>query len=144
MPLLFDALTLRSVTLTHRLLLSPMCQYSAVEGCATDWHLVHLACRAVGGAALVLAEASAVTPDGRITAQDLGIYDDSHIDGLARIVRFVHEQRALAGIQLAHAGRKGSTGRPWENPAAIPIADGGWPVVSSVSEPFAPGYAVPR
>jgi 2,4-dienoyl-CoA reductase-like NADH-dependent reductase (Old Yellow Enzyme family) len=144
MPLLFDELTLRSVTLTHRLLLSPMCQYSALQGCATDWHFAHLACRAVGGAALVLAEASAVTPDGRITPHDLGIYDDRHIDGLARIVRFVHEQRALAGIQLAHAGRKGSTGRLWEHPAAIPIGTGGWPVVSSVGEPFAPGYAVPR
>src|ERR1043166_9460493 len=113
MPSLFDPLALRGVTLKNRIAVSPMCQYSSVDGFADDWHFVHLGSRAVGGAALVMTEAAAVSPEGRISPQDLGIYAEGHIAGLARIVRFVYGQHALARIQLAHAGRKGSTHRPW-------------------------------
>src|SRR3979490_1246933 len=101
---LFRPLTLRGLTLKNRIVVSPMCQYSSKDGFASDWHLVHLGSRAVGGAALVMTEASAVTPEGRISPQDLGIYDDGHVPGLARIVRFIHGQKTLAGMQLAHAG----------------------------------------
>src|SRR5262245_57199221 len=107
MPHLFDPLPIRSVTLANRLVVSPMCQYSSDDGFANDWHFVHLGTRAVGGAALVFTEATAVAPEGRISPQDLGLWKDDHIPGLARIVDFIHAQGALAGIQLAHAGRKG-------------------------------------
>src|SRR4051812_17017368 len=107
MPHLFDPLPLRSLTLSNRIVVSPMCEYCSVDGFSNDWHLVHLGSRAVGGAGLVMTEAAAVTAQARISPQDLGLYDDGHVAGLARIVRFVHRQRALAGIQLAHAGRKG-------------------------------------
>src|SRR5436309_6379647 len=110
---LFDPLPIRDVILANRVFVSPMCQYSSTDGFANDWHFVHLGSRAVGGAALVFTEASGVVPEGRISPQDLGIYDDGHVAGLARIVRFMHAQGALAGMQLAHAGRKGSTARPW-------------------------------
>lgn len=140
---LFDPLTLRSLTLAHRIVVSPMCQYSSVDGFADDWHFVHLGSRAVGGAALVMTEAAAVSPEGRISPQDLGIYDEGHIAGLARIVRFVHAQQALAGIQLAHAGRKGSTHRPWGGSGAVARAQGGWQPVAPTDEPFAPNYPVP-
>ena len=144
MPHLFDALPIRSLTLANRIIVSPMCQYSSVDGFANDWHVVHLGSRAVGGAALVMTEATAVTPDGRISPQDLGIYDDGHAPGLARIVHFVHPQRALAGIQLAHAGRKGSTRRPWEPPGTVTPANGGWQPVGPTGEPFTDNYPVPR
>jgi 2,4-dienoyl-CoA reductase-like NADH-dependent reductase (Old Yellow Enzyme family) len=143
MPHLFDPLALRSLTLAHRLVVSPMCQYSSVDGFASDWHFVHLGTRAVGGAALVFTEATAVTPGGRISPQDLGIYDEGHVAGLARIVRFVHAQKTLAGIQLAHAGRKGSTKRPWEGGGEIAREEGGWQPVGPTGEPFAPSYPVP-
>jgi 2,4-dienoyl-CoA reductase-like NADH-dependent reductase (Old Yellow Enzyme family) len=147
MPYLFDPLRLRSLTLSNRIVVSPMCEYSSVDGFSNDWHLVHLGSRAVGGAALVMTEAAAVAADGRISPHDLGIYDDSHVDGLARIVRFVHRQNAHAGIQLAHAGRKGSTLRPWELvpglPAAVPLEQGGWVPVGPSTEPFTSGYPVP-
>ena len=97
-----------------------MCQYSATDGHPNDWHLVHLGSRAVGGASLIFTEATAVTPDGRITPADLGIWDDSHIDSFARIARFLHAQGSIAGIQFAHAGRKGSATPPWDGGAAIP------------------------
>ena len=144
MPHLFDALPIRSLTLANRIIVSPMCQYSSVDGFSNDWHFVHLGSRAVGGAALVMTEATAVTPDGRISPQDLGIYDDGHAPGLARIVHFVHPQRALAGIQLAHAGRKGSTRRPWEPPGTVTPANGGWQPVGPTGEPFTDNYPVPR
>ena len=144
MPHLFEPLPLRSLTLSNRIIVSPMCQYSSLDGFSTDWHFVHLASRAVGGAALILTEASAVTPDGRISPQDLGIYDDGHVQGLARIVHFIHGQGAPAGIQLAHAGRKGSTARPWEGGREVPLSAGGWQPVGPTSEPFTPGYPVPR
>ena len=144
MPHLFDPLPLRSLTLSNRIVVSPMCQYSSVDGFANDWHFVHLATRAVGGAALVLTEATAVTADGRISPQDLGIYDDAHVAGLARCVEFIHSQKALAGTQLAHAGRKGSTARPWEGGGALGAGEGGWTPVGPTAEPFAANYPVPR
>src|SRR3984885_10623509 len=113
MPHLFDPLSLRGLTLPHRALLSPMCQYSSQDGFASDWHFVHLGSRAVGGAALVFAEATAVEARGRISPEDLGIWSDAHIAPLARITRFLREQGSVPGIQLAHAGRKASTYRPW-------------------------------
>lgn len=130
-PHLFDPLQLRDVTLRNRIVMSPMCQYSSTDGLASDWHLVHLGSRAVGGVGLVVLEASAVTADGRITAHDLGIWEDAHIEGLARIVRFVQDQGAAVGIQLAHAGRKASTSRPWDGGRPLAAdAPGGWPVVA--------------
>jgi 2,4-dienoyl-CoA reductase-like NADH-dependent reductase (Old Yellow Enzyme family) len=144
MPHLFDPLPLRSLTLANRILVSPMCQYSSADGYSNDWHFVHLGTRAVGGAALVFTEASAVTADGRISPQDLGVYLDGHVDGLARIVRFIHAQGTLAGMQLAHAGRKGSTARPWEGGRAVPAAEGGWEPAGPTNAPFASGYPVPR
>jgi len=143
MPHLFDPLTLRSVTLANRLVVSPMCQYSSADGFSSDWHLVHLGSRAVGGASLVFTEATAVEPEGRISPQDLGLWKDAHVAGLARIVEFVHSQGALAGIQLAHAGRKGSTSRPWEGGGAVAKAEGGWDPVGPTDIPFAPNYPTP-
>jgi 2,4-dienoyl-CoA reductase-like NADH-dependent reductase (Old Yellow Enzyme family) len=135
---------LRSLTLRNRIAVSPMCQYSSTDGFATDWHLVHLGTRAVGGAAVVFTEATAVTPEGRISPQDLGIWKDEHVEPLARIVRFVHQQGAFAGMQLAHAGRKASTRRPWEGNGAVPESEGGWRRVLAPSPlPFAPAYPQP-
>ncbi len=145
MPGLFDSLSLRSLTLRNRIVVSPMCQYSSTDGFAGDWHLVHLGTRAVGGAAVVFTEATAVTPEGRISPQDLGIWKDAHIEPLARIVRFVHQQGAFAGMQLAHAGRKASTHRPWEGTGTVPESAGGWPRVLAPSAlPFAEGYPEPQ
>jgi 2,4-dienoyl-CoA reductase-like NADH-dependent reductase (Old Yellow Enzyme family) len=140
---LFEPFPIRSLTLANRIVVSPMCEYSSVDGFSNEWHLVHLGSRAVGGAALVLTEATAVTPGGRISPQDLGIYDDQHVPGLARIVRFIHTQKTLAGIQLAHAGRKASTARPWEGGGMIARAQGGWEPVGPTAEPFAPNYPAP-
>ncbi len=142
-PNLFSPLTLRGLTLRNRIGVSPMCQYSSVDGFANDWHLVHLGSRAVGGAALVIVEATAVTPEGRISPQDMGLWDDRHVEPLARVVRFVRGQGAAAGIQLAHAGRKASTRRPWEGGTPLPPDAGGWPVVGPSPVPFADGYQTP-
>lgn len=144
MPHLFEPLRLRSVTLANRILVSPMCQYSSVDGFSNDWHYVHLGSRAVGGAALVFTEASGVLASGRISPQDLGIYDDGHVAGLRRIVQFIHAQGTLAGMQLAHAGRKASTARPWEGARAVAVSNGGWEPVGPTSEPFTATYPVPR
>ena len=144
MASIFDALSLRSVTLGNRIVVSPMCQYSSTDGFSNDWHFVHLGSRAVGGAGLVLTEATAVTAEGRISPQDLGIYDDAHIDGLARIVRFIHAQRTCAGVQLAHSGRKGSTGRPWESMNAVGSDAGGWQPIGPTNQAFKAEYPVPR
>jgi len=141
---LLSPLSLRSLTLRNRIAMAPMCQYSAVEGMANDWHLVHLGSRAVGGAGLVIVEATGVTRDGRITPGDLGIWSDEHIDSLARIARFVNRQGACAGIQLAHAGRKASTAAPWTGGATLATAEeGGWPVVAPSPIPFHPGDPAP-
>jgi len=123
---LFETLSIRGLTLANRIVVSPMCQYSSVDGFANDWHLVHLAGRAVGGAALVMTEATAVTAEGRISPQDLGLWHDAHMGALARIVRFVKGEGSAAGTQLAHAGRKGSTRRPWQGHGAVPEGEGGW------------------
>ncbi|MFZ0784792.1 MAG: NADH:flavin oxidoreductase/NADH oxidase [Candidatus Acidiferrales bacterium] len=141
---LFSELKIRDITLSHRVLVSPMCQYSSEDGFANDWHLVHLGSRAVGGAALVFTEATAVTPEGRISSQDLGIWKDEHVEMLSRITRFVRSQGAIPGMQLAHSGRKGSTRRPWEQPGgAVPKSEGGWTPVAPSAIAFHPTYAVP-
>jgi 2,4-dienoyl-CoA reductase-like NADH-dependent reductase (Old Yellow Enzyme family) len=126
---LFAPLTLKSVTLRNRIGVSPMCQYSSDDGVANDWHFVHLGSRAVGGAGLVIAEATAVSPEGRISPGDAGIWAEKHIEPIARINRFVKQNGAVPGIQLAHAGRKASTSRPWEGDAHIADDQGGWPVI---------------
>jgi 2,4-dienoyl-CoA reductase-like NADH-dependent reductase (Old Yellow Enzyme family) len=141
---LLSPLTLRGITLRNRIVMSPMCQYVATEGLASDWHLVHLGSRAVGGVALVMVEATAVTRDGRITPTDLGIWGEQHVEPLARIARFVHSQGAVAGIQLAHAGRKASCEPPWKGGARLRKAEaGGWPVVAPSPVPFNEGDAPP-
>jgi 2,4-dienoyl-CoA reductase-like NADH-dependent reductase (Old Yellow Enzyme family) len=141
---LFSPLMLRGVTFANRVIVSPMCQYSSVDGFANEWHMIHLASRAVGGAALVFTEASGVTAEGRISPQDLGIYDDAHVDGLAAIVRVIHSQCCLAGMQLAHAGRKGSTTPPSQGGTAIQIDRGGWQPIGPGGVPFSATYPVPR
>jgi 2,4-dienoyl-CoA reductase-like NADH-dependent reductase (Old Yellow Enzyme family) len=141
---LFDSLTIRGVTLRNRIVVSPMCQYSCVDGLANAWHCVHLGSRAVGGAGLVIAEATAVEARGRISPQDLGLWSDAHIEPLARIVRFIHSQGAAAGIQLAHAGRKASTARPWDGAGRVEERQGGWKdVVAPSAIPFSPDYPMP-
>lgn len=146
MSALFSPLDLRSLTLRNRIGVSPMCQYSSHDGFATDWHLVHLGAFATGGAGLVISEAMAVTPEGRISPQDLGIWDDAHVPMLQRITAFCRAQGAVMGIQLAHAGRKASTRRPWEQPGgAVPVSEGGWDNVMAPSAvPFAPNYPSPH
>lgn len=144
MPNLFDPLSLRGVTLPNRIVVSPMCEYSSVDGFASDWHLVHLGSRAVGGAGLIFTEASAVTAEGRISPQDLGIWKDEHIEFLSHITSFIHSQGSVAGVQLAHAGRKASTYRPWDGEGAVPEKHGGWTnVVAPSAIPFAPNYPTP-
>ena len=134
---LLSPLTLRGVTLRNRIVVSPMCQYSSVDGFADDWHLVHLGSRAAGGAGLVFVEATAVTAQGRISPGDMGIYDDRHVGPLARIASFIHRMGAVAGIQIAHAGRKGSCVPPWDGGARIANPeDGGWTVVAPSAIPF--------
>lgn len=141
---LFEPFTLRSVTLRNRIGVSPMCQYSSEDGMPNDWHLVHLGSRAVGGAALVTMEATAVEPRGRISPQDMGIWSDRHIEAHARIARFVASQGAVPGIQLAHAGRKASKSRPWEGDRSLTDREGGWPVVGPSALAFAEGWRVPH
>jgi 2,4-dienoyl-CoA reductase-like NADH-dependent reductase (Old Yellow Enzyme family) len=141
---LFDSLTIRGLTLANRIAVSPMCQYSSEAGLANDWHLVHLGSRAVGGAGLVIAEASAVAANARISPQDLGIWSDAHIEPLARITRFLHSQGSASGIQLAHAGRKASTARPWDGHGKVGEAQGGWSdVVAPSAIPFSAEYPMP-
>ncbi|MBE3561782.1 MAG: NADH:flavin oxidoreductase/NADH oxidase [Ktedonobacteraceae bacterium] len=141
---LFQPLTIRGVRIRNRIAVSPMCQYSAVDGFAADWHLVHLGSRAVGGAGIVMAEATAVEAAGRISPQDLGIYHDAHISMLERITAFIKEQGAVPAIQLAHAGRKASTYRPWSGSGEITEADGRWQTIAPSAERFAPNYPLPR
>src|SRR5208282_2614900 len=141
---LFDSLVVRDIKFANRVFVSPMCQYSSTDGYANDWHLVHLGSRAVGGAGLVLTEATAVLPEGRISPQDLGIWMDNHIEPLARIVRFIHEQGSVAGMQLAHAGRKASTYAPWGGRGTVPESKGGWTnVVAPSAVAFTDGYPMP-
>ena len=142
---LFDPLSIRDITFANRVFVSPMCEYSSTDGFANDWHFVHLGSRAVGGAGLVLTEATAVLPEGRISPQDLGIWKDDHIEPLARVVRFIHEQGSVAGMQLAHAGRKGSTYAPGAGHGKVPESKGGWNnVVAPSALPFSADYPMPR
>jgi 2,4-dienoyl-CoA reductase-like NADH-dependent reductase (Old Yellow Enzyme family) len=133
---LLSPLTVRGVTFRNRIVMAPMCQYSAEEGFADEWHLVHLGSRAVGGVALVIVEATAVTRDGRISPGDLGLWSDAHAEPLARIARFVHKQGAAAGIQLAHAGRKASCDLAWKGGARLMMNEGGWSAIAPSAIPF--------
>lgn len=141
-PRLFEPFSLKDIQLRNRIAVSPMCQYSSDDGMPNDWHLVHLGSRAVGGAGLVIVEATAVSPEGRISPQDSGIYDDRHVEGFARINRFLLEQGAVPGIQLAHAGRKASAQRPWEGDAHLDEEQGGWETIAP--SPLAFGGDLPK
>lgn len=141
--MLFTPLTIRDTSLPNRIVVSPMCQYSCEDGFATDWHLVHLGSRAVGGAGCVFTEATAVQPRGRISPRDLGIWKDEHVTALERVARFIALQGAVPGIQIAHAGRKASVSVPWEGGHPVAEADGGWTPVGPSPLPFAPGSPVP-
>ena len=143
MPHLFDPLALRGVTLRNRIAVSPMCQYSCQDGQATDWHLVHLGCRAVGGAGLVMVEATAVEARGRISPEDMGLWKDEQMAPLQRIASFIAAQGAVPGIQLAHAGRKGSTYRPWSGSGRVPPEKGGWQAVAPSALAFSADYPLP-
>jgi 2,4-dienoyl-CoA reductase-like NADH-dependent reductase (Old Yellow Enzyme family) len=144
-PHLFSPLSIREIAFRNRIAVSPMCQYSSIDGFASDWHLVHLGSRAVGGAGLVMMEATAVEPRGRITPGDHGIWKDDHIAMLTRIASFLKERGAVPGIQLAHAGRKASCHVPWDNNGApIPVEAGGWETVAPSAIPFRTGDPVPR
>jgi 2,4-dienoyl-CoA reductase-like NADH-dependent reductase (Old Yellow Enzyme family) len=141
---LFESLQIGDITFANRIVCSPMCQYSSVDGFANDWHLVHLGSRAVGKAALVIAEASAVSPEGRITASDLGIWKDDHIGFLQRITAFLDSQGTIPGIQLAHAGRKASHHIPWKGGAALSAKEGAWETFAPSAIAFKEGEPVPK
>ena len=141
---LFDPLAQRTLTLRNRLLVSPMCEYSAVDGVPGDWHLVHLGSRAVGGAGAVIAEATAVSAQGRISAQDTGLWNQAQVEAWLPITRFIKTHGAVAGVQLAHAGRKASTLRPWDGNGPIPAGQGDWPVVAPSAVPFDAGWNMPH
>jgi 2,4-dienoyl-CoA reductase-like NADH-dependent reductase (Old Yellow Enzyme family) len=141
---LFSPLTLRGVTIPNRIAIPPMCTYSAIDGLADDWHLVHLGSRASGGAGLIITEATAVAPSGRISPADLGLWNDAQVDAVARVVRFVHSQGAVAGVQLAHAGRKASTWIPGAGSGSLSVAQGGWQTVAPSAVAFGEGFAEPQ
>ncbi len=143
MSVLFSPLKIRNVTLRNRIAMSPMCQYSATEGFANDWHLTHLGTRAVGGTGLIVAEATAVVPEGRITPADNGLWSDEHISSLSRIVSFIHDNGAVAGIQLAHAGRKAGCATPKNGGLQLDESHGGWQTVAPSAIPFLPGDRAP-
>ena len=142
-PHIFRPITFRSVTARNRILVSLMCQYSAIDGVPNDWHFQNLASRAVGGAGIVFAEMTNVEPRGRISPGCVGLWNDEQRDAFARIARFVKAQGAVAGIQLAHAGRKASTARPWEGGKPLPAGNGGWATVAPSPIPFGEGYPAP-
>ena len=141
--LLYSPFQLKGLTLPNRIVVSPMCQYRSKDGMANDWHLVHLGSRAVGGAGLILTEAAAVSPEGRISPDDLGIWKDEHIEPLKRVTTFIREQGAKSGIQLAHAGRKASTAPPWEGRYQVDATDRGWQTVAPSPIPFNEDDSVP-
>lgn len=143
MSLLFSPIKIKNITLKNRIVVSPMCEYSSIDGFANNWHLVHLGSRAVGGAGLVITEATAVSPEGRISIVDLGIWKDEHKEKLKEIVDFIHENGSVAGIQLAHAGRKASFDIPWENPAQVDKDKGGWDTVAPSAVQFNPRDKMP-
>lgn len=136
---MFEKIKIRDIEFRNRIMVSPMCQYSSVDGFANEWHFVHLGTRAVGGAALVMTEATAVTPEGRISPDDLGIWKDEHVDYLKKITAFIGAHGAVPGIQLAHAGRKASVSAPWKGNNKLSEAEGGWQVVAPSETPFKPG-----
>ncbi|WP_034387534.1 NADH:flavin oxidoreductase/NADH oxidase [Deinococcus sp. YIM 77859] len=142
-PLLLTPLKLRSLTLPNRIVVSPMCMYSSRNGLANDFHLVHLGQFALGGAGLILTEATAVSPEGRISPEDLGLWSDEQIVPLGHITDFVHRYGGLIGVQLAHAGRKASTYAPWRGRGAVPAEAGGWQVIGPTEAPFHPSYPQP-
>ena len=144
MSKLFSPITIKNINLKNRIVTSPMCQYSATDGFASDWHLVHLGTRATGGVGLVIAEATAVSPEGRITPGDLGLWSDGHISGLRRIVNFIHSQGAVAGIQLAHAGRKASCAVPCKGGRQLEEQNGGWQTIAPGNIPFLAGESAPE
>ena len=144
MSKLFSPIKFKSVELKNRITVSPMCMYSSEEGFSNNWHLVHLGSRAVGGAGLIFTEATAVSPEGRITPNDLGIWKDEHISGLKNIVEFAASQGSVMGIQLAHAGRKASTTKPWEGGTCISQANGGWQTLAPSAIPFNQNDTVPQ
>ena len=144
MPQLFDPLKLRDVVLSNRIGIAPMCQYSASEGMAANWHFVHYGSRAVGGAGLMIIEATAVAPEGRITPGDLGLWEDGQIEPLARIAQFSQQQGCVAAVQLAHAGRKGSAGLGWQAQRTVDASEGGWTTVAPSAVSFGEGYSVPH
>jgi len=142
-PHLFRPIALRSVTARNRIMVSPMCQYSATGGFPDDWHFQHLASRAVGGAGFVFTEVTHVEPRGRITAHCLGLWEDGQVDAYARIARFLKAHGAVAGMQIGHAGRKGSTARPWEGGKGLTPGEGGWEVIAPSALPFSETYPTP-
>ncbi|HUZ57869.1 MAG TPA: NADH:flavin oxidoreductase/NADH oxidase [Hanamia sp.] len=144
MALLFEPITIRNITLKNRIVVSPMCQYSSVDGFANDWHLVHLGSRAIGGAALVFTEATAISPEGRITPDDLGIWKDEHISFLKKITHFIKQNGAVPGIQLAHAGRKASHLSPWKGRHPIKDNEGGWETLAPSAIAFKEGELLPK
>lgn len=144
MSALFSPLAIKDITFKNRVVTSPMCQYSSVDGFANDWHMVHLGSRAVGGTGLIIQEATAVSSEGRITPGDMGLYDDAHIENLSRITAFIHQQGAVAGVQLAHAGRKAACAVPWNGGRKIPIKDEGWETVAPSAIGFYADDDVPK
>jgi len=144
MAQIFDPLQIRSVNLPNRIVVSPMCEYSSTDGFANDWHLVHLGSRAVGGAGLVFTEATAVSPEGRITPEDLGIWDDAHIEFLTRITGFLKSQGAVPGMQIAHAGRKGSTQKPWVGSSKLSPEEGAWVPDAPSAVAYSDQYPFPK
>ena len=141
---LFSPLKIRGIELKNRIAVSPMCQYSSLNGMPTEWHLVHLGSRAVGGAALVMQEATAVSPEGRISSDDAGIWSDEHSEAYKRITSFIKSQNSVPGIQLAHAGRKASTYSPWKGNGEVKPEEGGWQTYSPSAVPFAKDYPNPK
>lgn len=144
MSALFSPLKIRGIELKNRIAVSPMCQYSSLDGMPTDWHFVHLGSRAVGGAALVMMEATAVSPEGRITPDDAGIWSDIYSDAYKKITGFISSMSSVPGIQLAHAGRKASTYSPWKGKGEVKIKDGGWQTLAPSPIPFADNYPHPK
>ncbi|MCB1024642.1 MAG: NADH:flavin oxidoreductase/NADH oxidase [Acidobacteria bacterium] len=144
MSKLFETYKLREIEFRNRIWVSPMCQYSSADGMPTDWHLVHLGSRAVGGAGLVIQEATAVSPEGRISPSDAGIWSDEHATAFKRITTFIKEQGAVAGIQLAHAGRKASTHEPWNGGKIVQENEGGWQTFAPTAEKFSDDYPLPK
>jgi len=144
MSKLFSPLKIRDIEFKNRIFVSPMCQYSSCDGMPNDWHLVHLGSRAVGGSGLIIAEATSISPEGRITPDDNGLWNDKQVDGFKKINEFINDQDCVPGIQIAHAGRKASTYSSWKGDGGMPIEKGGWQTIAPSSIPFADNYSNPK